>query len=254
VLAHGERTVCSHRERERDNTTEEKDRDTHSERGEFERGENWLLKKEVGMPPVAKTLEPMKLPAPDPDAKPRVETPMTGSNYEQFSLRLLNSTMNALYLKGADEEDRRAVMEACLQAMAGIAPRDEVEGMLAAQIVACHHGAMECFRRAMMPDQNFESRKMNLNFANKLTRTYALHMESLDKHRGKGQQTVRVEHVTVNAGGQAIVGQVTTGGGAPRKSEEQSHAKAISHAPEPQMRCPCENDRQALPVASDEER
>src|SRR4051812_22482185 len=30
--------------------------------------------------------------------------------------------------------------------------------------------------------------------------------EAIDRHRGKGQQTVRVEHVTVNAGGRAIVG------------------------------------------------
>ena len=44
------------------------------------------------------------------------------------------------------------------------------------------------------------------------THTFALHMEALDKHRGKSQQTVRVEHVTVNAGGQAIVGNVQGGG------------------------------------------
>jgi hypothetical protein len=33
------------------------------------------------------------------------------------------------------------------------------------------------------------------------------------KHRGKGQQKVIVEHVHVYPGGQAIVGQVTPGGG-----------------------------------------
>jgi hypothetical protein len=33
-------------------------------------------------------------------------------------------------------------------------------------------------------------------------------MEALDKHRGKGQQKITVEHVTVEAGGQAIVGNV----------------------------------------------
>jgi hypothetical protein len=79
-------------------------------------------------------------------------------------------------------------------------------------MIGCHNAAMECFRRAMLKEQTHEGRQQNLNFANKLSRTYALHMEALDKHRGKGQQVVRVEHVTVNAGGQAIVGNVQGGG------------------------------------------
>ena len=44
--------------------------------------------------------------------------------------------------------------------------------------------------------------------ANKLCRTYALLLDALNRHRGKGQQKVTVEHVHVNAGGQAIVGVV----------------------------------------------
>ena len=35
---------------------------------------------------------------------------------------------------------------------------------------------------------------------------------ALDKHRGKGQQKVTVEHVYVHAGGQAVVGMVETQG------------------------------------------
>ena len=36
---------------------------------------------------------------------------------------------------------------------------------------------------------------------------------ALNRHRGKsGQQTVRVEHVTVKDGGQAVIGPVTAGG------------------------------------------
>ena len=47
--------------------------------------------------------EPTRLLAPDPDAKARPETPMTGSNYEQFSMQLLNATIQTLYLKGTDD-------------------------------------------------------------------------------------------------------------------------------------------------------
>src|SRR5215210_3740573 len=95
----------------------------------------------------------------------------------------------------------------------GIAPRDELEGMMAAQLIAAHNAAMECYRRAMLNEQTFEGRRESLNQANKLSRTYAALLEALNRHRGKGQQEVTVEHVNVHAGGQAIVGAVDAGGG-----------------------------------------
>jgi hypothetical protein len=95
-----------------------------------------------------------------------------------------------------------------LAGLRDIAPRDPLEGMLAGQMVAIHAAAMECLRRAMAQGATFEGRDMNLTQANKLSRTYAALLGALDQHRGKGRQVVRVEHVTVNAGGQAIVGAV----------------------------------------------
>jgi hypothetical protein len=79
-------------------------------------------------------------------------------------------------------------------------------------------------------------------------------MEVLDKHRGKGQQTVRVEHVTVSAGGQAIVGNVQGGGGLSQKAEVEAHAESITHAPEQEVRSPFQEDREAMPQRSDEKR
>lgn len=38
-------------------------------------------------------------------------------------------------------------------ALVGIDPRDELEGMMAAQLLASHNAAMECYRRAMVLDQ-----------------------------------------------------------------------------------------------------
>ena len=46
----------------------------------------------------------------------------------------------------------------------------------------------------------------------KMTRTFAMQMETLKRYRSKGQQVVRVERVTVHEGGQAIVGSVEHGG------------------------------------------
>ena len=42
--------------------------------------------------------------------------------------------------------------------------------------------------------------------------SYAAQMDTLKRYRSKGQQTVRVERVTVESGGQAVVGNVETGG------------------------------------------
>jgi len=64
-------------------------------------------------------------------------------------------------------------------------PRDECEGMLAAQMIACHNASMECYRRAMLSEQTFEGRRENLNQANKLSRTYSALLDSLNRHRGK---------------------------------------------------------------------
>jgi hypothetical protein len=81
--------------------------------------------------------------------------------------------------------------------------------MMAAQLIAAHNAAMECYRRAMLGEQqSFEGRRENLAQANKLSRTYAVLLEALNRHRGKGQQKVTVEHVHVHAGGQAVVGVV----------------------------------------------
>src|SRR5215217_8219392 len=85
-------------------------------------------------------------------------------------------------------------------------------------------------RRGLRPHVKWraEGRRENLAQANKLSRTYAALLEALNRHRGKGQQKVTVEHVHVHEGGQAIVGHVE-GGGVTTKSENQPHA--LGYAP-----------------------
>src|SRR5262245_23962196 len=113
---------------------------------------------------------------------------------------------------------------------------------------------MECYRRAMLAEQTFEGRRENLNQANKLSRSYAVLVEALNRHRGKGQQKVTVEHVHVHSGGQAVVGVVETPtvGNLP-KSEERHSANQIAHAPQPAMRSP-NAEREPMSIASDAER
>ena len=104
-------------------------------------------------------------------------------------------------------------INAALAVIHGIQPRDEVEAMLALQMVGIHKASMRCLRVANREDATFEGRDVNLKHATKLTRTYAAQMEALNKYRGKGQQKMTVEHVHVHDGGQAIVGPVSRDGG-----------------------------------------
>ena len=161
-------------------------------------------------------------------------------------------------MKNSGPEERDKQLSATVAALIGIAPKDELEGMMAAQLVAAHNAAMECYRRAMIGEQTFEGRRENLAEANKVSRTYAALLEALNRHRGKGQQKVTVEHVHVHAGGQAVVGMVAPpsgqpGGGDRNNLEEQPHAKQIAHAPQPEMRR-ADAEREPMPVARNAER
>jgi hypothetical protein len=137
-----------------------------------------------------------------------------GSQSDVWNTFLANQVINTLLkLPGTPDDEKKRQQWAAVTGLMGISPRDECEGMIAAQLIASHCAALECYRRAMIPDQTFEGRQENLNQANKLSRTHATLLETLNRHRGKGQQQVRVEHVHVHEGGQAIVGNVGTPGG-----------------------------------------
>ena len=99
----------------------------------------------------------------------------------------------------------------------GIAPKDEVESLLAVQMIGVHNLAMDMMKRAMITDQTLEGAQANVNAATKMLRTFTAQMDALKKYRTGGQQKVTVEHVHVNEGGQAIVGNVNQGGGGDKR-------------------------------------
>ena len=134
------------------------------------------------------------------------------------------------------------------------ARKTRLEGMIAAQLLAAHNAAMECYRRAMLGEQTFEGRRENLAKRTSSPAPTPRCWTALNRHRGKGQQKVTVEHVHVHAGGQAVVGTVETpGGGVRSKSEDQPHAKQITHAPQLPM-WSADKEREPVPVTSDAER
>ncbi|PSK81537.1 hypothetical protein CLV79_1155 [Limimaricola soesokkakensis] len=130
-----------------------------------------------------------------------------------FEARKLTEIAELLWLpQSLPESERNARLLRALELYEGLEPQGAAEGMLAAQMVGTHAAALDCLRRAAFPGQSDWGRDSNLKHAQKLMALYAQQMAALDKHRGRGQQKVTVEHVHVHSGGQAIVGNVEKGG------------------------------------------
>jgi hypothetical protein len=148
-------------------------------------------------------------------------------NWEDY---VFGQTARALwpYQPGKEPSDQqRGVITA---GIAGIAPKDSLEDMLAAQMLACHDAAMFCYQLALNGTKLHSSwQREHLNQAGKLSRTFAMLIDALNRHCGKGMQKITVEHVHVHSGGQAVVGVVEApGGGVQPKSEDQPHGRRIS--------------------------
>lgn len=90
-------------------------------------------------------------------------------------------------------------------------PRDAVEAMLVTQMTAMHF-AISSMSQKVRHATSPELREAYERSMTRLSRTFVAQMEGLKKYRAKAQQVVRVERVTINEGGQAIVGNVETGG------------------------------------------
>ncbi|MGR3513180.1 MAG: hypothetical protein ACU0GG_10470 [Paracoccaceae bacterium] len=131
-----------------------------------------------------------------------------GSQSDAWNTLVAAEASSALYLSGASKEEEEFRREAAIAAIGEICPRDEFEGMIAAQLVAAFQATMACYRRAAMEGVSLEIRRENLNQANKLSRTWTTLLEALNKHRGRSQQRVTVKHVHIQPGAQAIVGSV----------------------------------------------
>ena len=148
------------------------------------------------------------------EAEPDTLRAIGGSRSDRFNNALIDAMVKTGWFPpGQSDEDRSRQLFVAVTGLRAFKPADEIEGMIAAQAMAAHHASMECSRRAMLADQPFEAAQGLRKAAANASRTFVELLSALDRKRGKGgQQVVRVEHVHVHPGGQAIVGNVATGG------------------------------------------
>jgi hypothetical protein len=67
-------------------------------------------------------------------------------------------TVQAFWLKHSGLETRDKHLSATVAARIGVGRKEQSEGMTAAQRIAAHNTAMECYRRAMIDERTFEGR------------------------------------------------------------------------------------------------
>jgi len=109
------------------------------------------------------------------------------------------------------EKKDAAPMNFAMAFVQGVEPQDEVEALLAAQMAVTHRMMMAQARR--LTNAQWLDHVENFGrLYNQLGRTFTAQVEALKRYRTGGEQKVIVKHVTVNDGGQAIVGNVETGG------------------------------------------
>jgi len=166
-----------------------------------------------------------------------------GAANDDFSYGLLIQLANVV-AKGRTV--KVADLDRILAMVQGIAPRDETEAMLAAQMAAIHNATMTAARR-LNHVETLTQQDSNSNMLNKLARTFTNQVEALKKYRSTGEQNIRVQHVNVSDGGQAIVGNVQTGGGGDHENEEQSHEPSHALAQRPALPCDVQANETTMP-------
>ena len=109
-------------------------------------------------------------------------------------------------------EPDEAASNFLLSVVKGAEPRDQMEAMLAMQMGAVHLATATMARR-LAHVETLDQQAGAEKALSRLARTYAAQMEALKRYRSGGEQKVTVQHVTVNEGGQAVVGSVGAGRG-----------------------------------------
>ncbi len=100
-------------------------------------------------------------------------------------------------------------VNASLAFIEGAKPRDEIECALVIQMACTHSATMAVLNRLGGASGDRTVAAM-ASAAARLLRAYATQVEALRRLRNGNSQTVRVEHVHVNEGGQVLIGNVSS--------------------------------------------
>ena len=149
----------------------------------------------------------------DRDDGPNSLRQIGGSESKAFNNVVANQVLSTLWMPpGTSATVLQQKQQAAVAALMEFKPTDAIEGMMAAQAIGLHSAALECLRRAMIPEQGSEASDQLRRQGANMSRAFLEVVAALDRKRGKGtRQVVRVERVMVAPGAQAIIGNVQAG-------------------------------------------
>lgn len=98
-----------------------------------------------------------------------------------------------------------------LSVIQNLHPRDDIEEMIITQLLTTHRLYLKCSKSAITKDQHESRVDEQVKNLGKLSRLFLNQVKTLTSYRNQGQQRVKVEHIHVSDGGQAIIGNVNTG-------------------------------------------
>ena len=163
-------------------------------------------------------------------------TPLAGSANSQRRPRndLLEYQLNSSVTRDPNKEKQQKLRNGAVDLYDSLKANDAIDSMLGSAMVALSNATMDCFDRA---NWGFErSRELNLRYGIKGAATLAELSKLYDSRRGQGRQTVTVGKVNVEAGGQAIVGNVNSGDRRKRATKSKSTRSSRAQRATPKRR------------------
>src|SRR5438067_4656279 len=148
---------------------------------------------------------------------------------------LVAQALNTLWFANDDPQQREYFSSVTFALTADIAPRNALEGIMVAQIIATNNVSMKCYLDAMAADSP-EKRNDFVNMGTKATRSLNGLIDALCRNRGKERPQVSVGDVSVNQGGQAIVGVTNEPSAAPAARKRAAKRGTRADQPTTPMR------------------
>ncbi|WP_407113935.1 hypothetical protein [Bradyrhizobium sp. LMG 9283] len=142
---------------------------------------------------------------PDPQAGEQLLAEALGAADRDALHGMLRQLVKASAIGQKPDEANLAFM---ISTIKSIAPKDSIEAMLVSQMVSVHVAAMRCACRLACTDDLAQQEGVTRALT-RLSRTFAVQVEALNRHRNSDERAITVQNLSVQDGGRAIVGNLT---------------------------------------------
>ena len=106
------------------------------------------------------------------------------SSHSELHKRLMTQLSEAMWFpKGTGDKAREDRLIEAFDALVGIYPQDEIEGMLACQIIVTHRAALDCLQLSMAPATTCDERRKIIEQVEQLLLSFTRNLSAMDQYR-----------------------------------------------------------------------